>query len=165
MTWRGTTTIPDRIYASLPYLLPLMEVLDFAVPLVKSFPILREVLTPLIILANIYRSILPLGLGSLVLFIVLFAFVIRNERINHFIRFNTMQALLLDIVIFLVQLVFGLILRLLGAIPNGAFALETLSSTIFLGIVAAVGYSVFQCARGKYAEIPAISEAVYMQVR
>jgi Chloroplast import apparatus Tic20-like len=165
MTWRGTTTVSDRIYASLPYLIPLIEVLNFAAPLVSSFPVLAVVLSPLIILANIYRSILPFGLGSLVVFIVLFSFVIRNERINHFIRFNTMQAILLDIVIFLVQLVFGLILKLLVAIPNGTFALETLSSTIFLGIVAAVGFSVVQCIRGKYAEIPAISEAVYMQVR
>jgi hypothetical protein len=165
MAWRGTTTVTDRIYASLPYLIPLIEVLNFARPLVKSFPFLGEVLLPLKVLADIYVSILPFGLGSLVLFIVLFAFVIRNERINHFIRFNTMQALLLDIVIFLVQLVFALIVRLLVAIPNGSFALETLSSTVFLGIVAAVGFSVFQCIRGKYAEIPAISDAVYMQVR
>jgi uncharacterized membrane protein len=165
MTWRGTTTIPDRIYASLPYLIPLVEVLAFAGPLVDSFPVLGVVLSPLVILASIYRSILPFGLGSFVLFILLFSLVIRNERINHFIRFNTMQALLLDIVIFLVRLVFGLILGLLQAIPNGAFAMQTLSSTIFLGIVAAVGFSVVQCVRGKYAEIPAISDAVYMQVR
>jgi Chloroplast import apparatus Tic20-like len=165
MTWRGTTTVPDRIYASLPYLIPLVEVLFFAGPLVNNFPVLGVVLSPLIILASIYQNILPFGLGSLVIFIVLFSFVIRNERISHFIRFNAMQAILLDIVMFLVRLVFGLVLKLLVAIPNGTFALETLSSTIFLGIVAAVGYSVVQCIRGKYAEIPAISDAVYMQVR
>jgi uncharacterized membrane protein len=166
MTWRGTTTVPDRIYASLPYLIPLMEVIFFAGPLIKNFPILEK-FPPFIVLleaASIYRTTLS-GLASLVVFIVLFAFVIRNERISHFIRFNAMQALLLDIVMFLVRLVFGLVLKLLVAIPNGTFALETLSSTIFLGIVAAVGYSVVQCIRGKYAEIPAISDAVYMQVR
>jgi hypothetical protein len=43
--------------------------------------------------------------------------------------------------------------------------METLANTIFLGILAAVVYSVFQSLMGKYAEIPAISDAVHMQVR
>jgi len=29
MTWRGSTTIKDRIFACLPYLLPLIEVFAF----------------------------------------------------------------------------------------------------------------------------------------
>lgn len=165
MTWRGTTTIPDRIYASLPYLIPLIEVLYFAGPLVESFPALLQVLSPLVILASIYQGILPFGLASLVVFILLFAFVIRNERIHHFVRFNAMQALLLNVAIFLVQLLYGAISGLINAIPGGSFAVGTLSSTIFLGIIVAVGFSVFQSAQGKYAEIPVISEAVYMQVR
>jgi hypothetical protein len=36
---------------------------------------------------------------------------------------------------------------------------------VFLGVVAAVVYSVIQSAMGRYAEIPTISDAVYMQVR
>jgi uncharacterized membrane protein len=87
--------------------------------------------------------------------------VVRNEKINHFIRFNTMQAILLDIVIFLCSV----LLRILTSIPGSGFAMETLANTIFLGILAAVGYSVFQSLMGKYAEIPTISDAVHMQVR
>jgi len=34
-----------------------------------------------------------------------------------------------------------------------------------LGTVAAVLYSIVQSALGRYAEIPTLSEAVYMQVR
>ena len=29
MSWRGSTTIPDRIFACLPYLLPIIEVFVF----------------------------------------------------------------------------------------------------------------------------------------
>ena len=43
--------------------------------------------------------------------------------------------------------------------------MQTLYTTIFLGIVAAVVYSITQSLMGKYAEIPAISDAVHMQVR
>jgi uncharacterized membrane protein len=94
-------------------------------------------------------------------FFGLFIFVVRNEKINHFIRYNAMQAILLDIVIFLVSI----LLRILTPIPGAGFAIETLANTIFLGIVASVVYSVFQSLNGRYAEIPAISDAVYMQVR
>jgi hypothetical protein len=42
---------------------------------------------------------------------------------------------------------------------------QTLFNAVFLGTIVAVGYSVIQSALGRYAEIPTISEAVYMQVR
>jgi hypothetical protein len=41
---------------------------------------------------------------------------------------------------------------------------ETLLNIVFLGTVAACGYSIVQSLLGRYAEIPALSEAVYAQV-
>jgi hypothetical protein len=71
-----------------------------------------------------------------------------------------MQAILLDIVIFL----FGILTQLVGLVPAGNFAIQTLSTTIFLGIMAGVVFSIAQSLLGRYAEIPAISDAVYMQL-
>ncbi|MBD2021803.1 hypothetical protein H6F43_16605, partial [Leptolyngbya sp. FACHB-36] len=51
------------------------------------------------------------------------------------------------------------------AILSGTMLEQTLFNTIFLGVVAAVGYAVVQSALGRYAEIPTISEAAYTQVR
>ena len=158
MTWRGSTTIKDRIFASLPYLLPLLEVFKYGVFLINQFPPLRLVFLPIMPLLRVYYGVRYAGL---LIFLGLFIFVVRNERISHFIRFNTMQALLLDISIFL----FGILTDLLGLISIGNFAIQTLSTTIFLGILAAVVYSVVQSLMGRYAEIPAVSDAVYMQVR
>ncbi|WP_341524615.1 Tic20 family protein [Nostoc sp. UHCC 0302] len=160
MSWRGsTTTVSDRIFACLPYLLPLIDSLVFGSFLLTQFPALRVLLVPLQPILIAYGS---LGqIGQLIVFFALFMLVVRNEKINHFIRFNTMQAILLDIVIFLCSL----LLRLMTPIPGAGFAVETVANTIFLGIVAAVGYSVVQSLLGRYAEIPAISDAVYMQVR
>lgn len=56
-------------------------------------------------------------------------------------------------------------LQIVTAIPGASFALQIISNTIFLGIVAAVVYSVAQSLLGRYAEIPAISDAVHLQVR
>jgi uncharacterized membrane protein len=159
MSWRGSTTVPDRIFACLPYLLPLIDSLVFGSFLLRQFPVLGVLLLPLLPIRLVYNG---LGqIGQIIVFFALFILVVRNEKINHFIRFNTMQAILLDIVIFLCSILF----QMLQPIPGAGFAIETLANTIFLGIVAAVAYSVFQSLMGRYAEIPAISDAVHMQVR
>ncbi|WP_414529182.1 Tic20 family protein [Nodularia chucula] len=158
MTWRGSTTVPDRIFACLPYVLPLVEGMGFGSYLFRDFPFLTLLLIPLSPILAIYRNV---PFVSLIIFFGLFFFVVRNEKINHFIRFNTMQAILLNIVIFLCSIV----LQIVSPIPGASFALEIISNTIFLGIVAAVVYSVAQSLLGRYAEIPAISDAVHLQVR
>ncbi|ADI66033.1 Tic20 family protein [Trichormus azollae] len=159
MSWRGSITVPDRIFACLPYLLPLIDSLVFSSSLLQQFPVLAILLLPLQPVQKIYAG---LGqIGQIIVFFALFILVVRNEKVSHFIRFNTMQAILLDIVIFLCSI----LLRILTPIPGTGFAIETLANTIFLGIVASVVYSVFQSLMGRYAEIPAISDAVYLQVR
>ncbi|MBW4643928.1 MAG: hypothetical protein KME23_13210 [Goleter apudmare HA4340-LM2] len=158
MSWRGSTTVSDRIFACLPYLLPLIDGLVFGVSLLTQFPALQVLLLPLQPVIQIYGS---LGsFGQLIVFFALFILVVRNEKVSHFIRFNTMQAILLDIIVFLCSIVLRIV-----ALPGLDFAVQTLASTVFLGIVAAVVYSVAQSLAGRYAEIPAISDAVYMQVR
>ena len=158
MTWRGSTTVKDRIFACLPYLLPIISGLPFGSILFRQFPDLKILLLPLQPVLFIYNTI---PLAGLVIFFLLFLLVVRNERIAHFIRFNTMQAILLDIVIFLCSI----LVQVLVQVPGTGFAIETVANTIFLGVVAAVGYSAVQSLLGRYAEIPAISDAVYMQVR
>jgi uncharacterized membrane protein len=88
--------------------------------------------------------------------------VVRNERIPHFIRFNTMQAILIDILVILCQVVATYVLKPVIQID---FILQTLFTTVFLGVVATISYSIFQSVRGNYAEIPTLSDAVHMQVR
>ncbi|AFY56628.1 hypothetical protein Riv7116_4197 [Rivularia sp. PCC 7116] len=158
MTWRGTTTVKDRIFASLPYLLPLVEGLAFGSFLLNQFPALRVIFIPILPVIAIYNGI---PFAGLIVFFALFMLVVRNEKIAHFIRFNTMQAILLDIVLVLS----GLVVRALSPVPGANFAIETLANTIFIGLIVAVVYSVAQTIMGRYAEIPAISDAVYMQVR
>ncbi|BAZ52977.1 hypothetical protein NIES4103_56420 [Nostoc sp. NIES-4103] len=158
MTWRGSTTISDRIFACLPYLLPLVEVITFGFFLLDQFPPLAVIFAPILILWSYYRRVRYAGM---IIFFALWLLVVRNEKISHFIRFNTMQAILLDIIIFL----FSILTDVVGLVPGGGFAIQTLSTTIFLGIVAAVAFSAVQSILGRYAEIPAISDAVYMQVR
>jgi len=157
MTWRGSTTVQERFFAALPYLLPLLYALPFGMFLIKQFPVLNIILVPLTPLIVIQGTI---PFAGLIIFFVLFLAVVRNERIAHFIRFNTMQAILLDILLILC----GFAMSILGR-GLGTFVVETLSNVIFLGTLAACGYGIVQSLMGRYAEIPTLSEAVYAQVR
>ncbi|MCA2554839.1 MAG: hypothetical protein IM466_14225 [Microcystis sp. M04BS1] len=159
MTWRGSTDTKDRIFAALVYLLPLYSAFAFGIFIFQQIPFLGAalaiVLTPL---AFLYSS---LGtFGSLIIFFVLFFAVVRNPRISHFIRFNTMQAILIDILVYLLGLALGFVARGLGA----NLVVETLFNVVFLGAFAACVYSIIQSVIGKYADIPTISEAAYSQV-
>ena len=158
MTWRGANTVSDRIFAALPYLLPLVYGISFGRFLFEQFPITQVLLVPLLPLIQIIGSI---PFASMIIFFMLFLLVVRNPNISHFIRFNAMQAILLNIVLFLCQLIFGV----LGGTFQAGLVVETIANVIFLGTVAVVGYSVVQSLMGRYAEIPTISEAVHMQVR
>lgn len=158
MTLRGTTTVQERIFSALPYMLPLMYALEFGRDLFRQFPGLLQIIEiPLFPLLFLFQLI---PFAGLIIFFALFLLVVRNENIPHFIRFNTMQAILLDIIVILCSLILGI---LSGGLQG--FILVTLNNMIFLGVLAAVVYSVVQSLLGRYAEIPTLSDAVYMQVR
>jgi uncharacterized membrane protein len=158
MTWRGSTSPQDRAFACLPYLLPLIESLAFAVPFLSQFPVVGVLLLPLMPILQLYSGI---PFAGLIVFFALYLGVVRNENIAHFIRFNAMQAILIDIVLVLCSLLFSVLAPGLG----GGLIMETLTNVVFLGAIAAILYSVIQSALGRYAEIPTLSDAVYMQVR
>ena len=158
MTWRKSTDAKDRFFAALPYLLPLIYVLPFGQFLLRQFPFLAIIYLPLQPLLQLY-SVFPFA--GIIIFFVLFLGVVRNERINHFIRFNTMQAILLDILLVLCGLLLQIILRGLGV----NLLTESLYNVVFLATLIACFYSMIQSALGRYAEIPTISEAVHSQVR
>ena len=158
MTWRGSTTFKDKILACLPYLLPVVAVFIHGDFLIEKFSVLKLVFSPLMPLVQIYYGV---PYSGLIIFLALLILVVRNERINHFIRFNTMQAIILNVAIFL----FGILSNVLRVFKAEFFVMQTLSTIIFVGVLISVVYSVAQTVMGRYAEIPAISDAVYAQVR
>lgn len=159
MTWRGSTDVKDRIFGALVYSLPLVYayVFGFGEFLLSQFPALGLIYLPLSPLIFVYS----IPFAGIIIFFVLFLAVVRNERINHFIRFNTMQAILIDILLVLCGFLLQILARGLGA----NFLIETLYNVVFLATLAACFYSIVQSVRGQYAEIPTLSEAAYSQVR
>ena len=152
-------TIPSwqRLLALLTYLLPWSDGLPFGRSLTSLFPILQWLSLPALPLVLVEQAI---PFGGFILFLVLFLGVVRNPRVPYFIRFNALQAILLDIILVVLSLAFNLLLAPLG----GNFAVRTLANTIFLGMLVLVLFGIIQCLRGKEADIPSLSEAVRTQL-
>lgn len=123
----------------------------------SMFPALQWLAVPALPLQLLEQAV---PFGGLVLFLLLFLVVVRNAQVPYMIRFNVLQAILIDIVLVLLTLAFQMLLAPLG----GGFAVRTLSNTIFLGTLLLVAFAVVQCLRGKEADIPTVSEAVRMQL-
>ncbi len=147
----------QRPLAALAYLLPLSDALRFGEGLLRQFPVLQLLALPALPLITLQQAI---PFGGLVVFLALYLLVVRNSQVPYLIRFNVLQAILLDIVLVLLTLAFDTLLGPLGA----SFAVRTLENTIFLGTVVLVLFALVQSLRGKEAEIPSVSEAVRMQL-
>ena len=150
----------QRVVAPLVYLLPWSDAIPFGGPLFQQYPWMQWFTLPVLPLALLERSV-PFGLGGLLLFFVLFLAVVRNPNVPYFLRFNTLQALLTDIVIMVLGFAFGILLR---PIAGGSLLVNTLSSTVVVAVLAILLFALLECWRGREPDLPGISQAVRMQL-
>jgi len=167
MARRSSVNYLDRLYACLPYLLPIAAVVIFGAFLFLQFPPLFMAFFPVFKLNQVLSiSIIDFISIRFVAWFCVFIFVVRSYKVNHFTRFNAMQALLLDIIVALMGAITQLLEVILGQFAFFPFMLQIIASVTFLGITAAFLYSVFQCVLGKYPDkLPIISDVAYYQVR
>jgi Chloroplast import apparatus Tic20-like len=167
MSWQSSQTAADRFFGGLPYLLPIIEVFSFGIFIFQQFPVVAQLYLPLTPLMVIYGAINGttvggFGVGSLIFFLILYLGVVTNPRIHRFIRFNTLQAILIGILLSLCGIILSyVLLPLLGI---GSAAHQVISNIIFLGTIAMSVYGIICAALGKYTEIPQLSETAQMQI-
>jgi hypothetical protein len=159
MTWRATSSGKDRFWAALSYLYPLVSSAPVALSALTLIPQLLPVLAPLLIAGALIEQAPFL---SFMIFLALFLLVVRNPRIHYFVRFNTMQAMLVGIVVSLYLVCQGLFTVVPGM--NFGLVFQILNSVVFLGAFAIVCYGVVQCLRGIYPEVHTISDAAKSQL-
>jgi hypothetical protein len=147
----------QRLLAALAYLLPWSDALPFGQSLFGLFPVLQWLSLPALPLMLLQQAV---PFGGFLLFLVLFLAVVRNTKVPYLIRFNVLQAILVDILLILVSLAFSVLLAPLGI----GFALRTLSNTVFLAALLLVSFGVIQSLRGEEADVPSLSQAVRMQL-
>jgi len=152
-----TPPLWQRLLAAAAYLLPWSDALPLGRSLFGLWPQLQWLGAPALPITLLQQAV---PFGGFVLFLVLYLAVVRNNQVPYLIRFNVLQAILLDIVLVLLGLVFSVLLGPLGA----GFALRTLSNTVFLGALVLVLFATVESLRGREASIPTVSEAVRLQL-
>lgn len=158
---RGGPPVPlqERALSILPYFVPLLDSLSFGFYVFRRVPLAGSlILAPLYPVFQIYRGIPFLAFG---VFLILYILVVRNPDVPRFVRFNTYQALVLDIVLIFPQLLSGL--NLSAGIPPSVS--EVLSTSVFYAMSIAIGYSVVSNVKGELPDqIPGISDSVRNQI-
>ena len=139
----------QRFSSVVMYTLPLKASLPFGYYLLYKYSFLKLLLFLTFPVAIIERS---LPFGGLLLFIILFAGLVKNPKIPYFLRYNTCQALLLDIALIIISYLF----RILPIVELGTL--------IFIFTLCIFIYSIFQCSKGVEPEIPFISKSVRIQI-
>jgi hypothetical protein len=150
-------TTSDKILSVIPYLLPLLDGLQFGRFLLSGED--NPVVNALGLLFIIYRSI---PFSGFIAFLAL-SFLSGNLSINRQIRFNMQQAIFLDIALFFPSLIaslYTIVLSGLGVkVPEVATQIG--NDAVFITLVAAVGYSVVSSLLGKTPDkLPFISDRV-----
>ena len=141
--------IIQRFSSVIFYTLPLKASLPLGSFLFYKFSFLKLLLYLTFPVAIIERS---LPFGGLLLFLILFAGVVRNPNVPYFVRYNSCQALLLDIALIIITI----LLRIFPLVEFGLIVF-VFTLSIFL-------FATFQCINGVEPEIPFISKSVRMQI-
>lgn len=131
------------------YTLPLKASIPLGYYMILKFSFLKILLFLTLPVAIIEKSI---PFGNFLLFIILFAGLVRNPKVPYFLRYNACQALLLDISL----IISSYLLRI--------FPLVQLASVVFILTLCIFIYSIVQCFFGIEPEIPFISKSVRMQI-
>ena len=131
------------------YTLPLKASIPFGYYLFYKYSFLKVLLFITFPIAIIEKAI---PFGNFLIFIILFAGLVRNPKVPYFVRYNACQALLIDIALIIISY----LLRI--------FPIVELGSIIFIFTLCIFIYSVSKCIYGVEPEIPLISKSVKMQI-
>ena len=139
----------QRLSSVFLYTLPLKASIPFGYYLFDKYPFFKILLfltSPI----TIIEELLPFGI--FLLFIILFAGLVRNPKLPYFVRYNACQALLINIALIIISYLLGI------------FSIVELESIIFIFTLSIFIYSISQCIYGLEPEIPLISKSARMQI-
>ena len=141
--------ILQRLSSVFLYTFPLNASIPFGNYLFFKYSFLKILLLITSPIAIIEES---LPFGSFLLFIILFAGLVRNPKVPYFVRYNACQALLIDIALIIISYFLSV------------FPVVELGSFVFIFTLSIFIYSISQCIYGVEPEIPLISKSVRMQI-
>lgn len=150
---------PDRLISAVCYFYPFLDGVQYGKYVVAQFPVFQLVLQPLVPAIRLFRGF-PLN-GVLVFFVLYFAVVRNPGAFSRYVRFNTMQAIVLDVL-----LIFPDLLERSFS-PHDGLGLDvvmSLDSTVFIYLLVCLVYGSTSCLLGQVPRLPIVAEAAERQV-
>jgi len=155
--------LAERSLSILAFIFPFVEVTCYFGPKVflstESYALRSFYLNNLVKLSSFYTE------NNLLIFIfMVWVFIVCSRGsipLTKFVRFNIIQAILLNIICSC----FGVVFTFLPIVLRESMLGIIFSNFLFLGIVLLIAYSSLLIAYGKFPTIPIISEAAKLQVQ
>jgi hypothetical protein len=157
------TPLAERVLSIAAFIFPFTEVTCYFAPKVflstESYTLRSFYLNHLVKISSFYTE------NNLLIFIfMVWVFILcsrGNVPLTKFVRFNIIQAILLNIICSC----FGVVFTFLPLVLRESMLGVIIANFLFLGVVLLIAYSSLLLIYGKYPKIPILSEAAKLQVQ
>ncbi len=138
-------------------MLPWADAIKYGNELFVNYPISQVLIIPAIPITMLEQTI---PIGNFLLLLILFLGLARNPKAPYFIRFNTMQALLINLILLIIDNLTILFVQLSGP----SILIEIFGKLIFIMTLTTVIFTSIRCLQGIEPDLPGISNAAKMQI-
>ncbi|KAI3504375.1 hypothetical protein L1887_25809 [Cichorium endivia] len=149
---------PDRLISAVCYFYPFFDGIQYGKYVITQFSFIQTLIQPLVPAIRVFKSF---PFNGFLVFLTLYFVVVRNPNFSRYVRFNTMQAIVLDVLLIfpdLLERTFN---------PKDGIGLDLLmsvDSTVFLFLLVSLIYGSSSCFLGQVPRLPIVAEAADRQV-
>lgn len=153
------TPAADRLISAASYFFPFFNGLRYGAFLFSQYPILAVPVKPLLPLLSLYHSIPS---ASFVSFFALYLGIVRNPIFSRYVRFNALQALVLDVLLAVPVLLQNILSP--GRSGLGLKFTIWLYNALFVFVAACFLYGLVCSILGKTPYLPFVADAAGRQL-
>lgn len=158
ITMQSVVPARDRVVAALGYVLPFFNGLQYGRYFFMQYPKAEILFEPLFPLLQAYQAV---PYASFIAFFALYSAVVRNPSFSRYVRFNAMQAVVLDVLLVLPLI----IQRILNPRRGLGFNILVMSyNAVFLFLVLGFLYALVSCILGRTPRLPFVGDAADAQI-
>ncbi|XP_023553383.1 protein TIC 20-v, chloroplastic [Cucurbita pepo subsp. pepo] len=154
----NTADGPDRLISAICYFYPFFDGVQYGKYVITQYAPFQVLIQPLVPAIRVFKSF---PFNGFLVFLTLYFVVVRNPNFSRYVRFNIMQAIVLDVL-----LIFPDLLER-SFNPRGGLGLDlvmSLDSTVFLFLLICLIYGSSSCLLGQVPRLPIVADAADRQV-
>ncbi|KAI3981053.1 hypothetical protein MKX01_036599 [Papaver californicum] len=154
----GSADPPDRLISSICYFYPFLDGVQNGKYVITQLTPVQVLLQPLIPAIRVFKSF---PFNWFLVFLTLYFIVVRNPNFSRYVRFNTMQAIVLHVLLIFPDLLERSFNPTEGI---GLDLIQSLDSTVFLFLLVSLIYGSGSCLLGQVPRLPIVAEAAERQI-